>query len=105
MKLLKGQTELVEKDGIKLGVKVIDTVMQATIATMSVTGGLDGSIKLSGYILCNCLDSIEVDGVSYSQDDLTTKADISDTKTRQTLLAMNRMVIGVAFPTADDEKK
>jgi len=105
MKLLKGQSELVEKDGIRIDVKVMDTVMQATIASMSVVGGLDGAIKLSGYILRNCVDSISIDGVDYDPNVLTTKADISDAKTRQTLLSMNRLVIGVAFPTADEEKK
>ena len=113
MKLLKGEVQTVEEDGIKLGLKVIDTVMQATITAMTfdvVDGkaravGLDGLIKRTGYILRNCIESVEIGGVSYTPSDLAVKADISDHDTLKAMINIGRMVYDAALPDSEELKK
>lgn len=105
MKLLKGQTETIERDGIKLEVKVIDTATQAVISDLSMSSSIEGRIKMIGYMLRNVVESVSIGGVEYAPLDLATKADISDAETLGAMLNIGGMVISVAFPSGEEEKK
>jgi hypothetical protein len=105
MKLLKGQTERVEKDGIAVDVKVITTAMQARLSEMSIDSSMSGRVKMIGFILNNCVESVEVDGSTYDPRELAEKADISDKGTLEAMLKISAMVANVAFPTAEEAKK
>jgi len=105
MKLLKGQVSTVEKDGIKLTVKVIDTATQAIISDLSVGAGIEARIKMISYILKNIIESVEVNGEQFDPKDIATKADISDTETLNTVLNIGGMAMSSVFPSGDEEKK
>ena len=105
MKLLKGQTEIVEDDGIKISVKVIDTATQAAITDMSAVPSIEGRIRMIGYMLRNIIESVEIKGEKYTPNDLATKADISDDDTLTTFLKIGNMVMGVVYPSSAEEKK
>lgn len=105
MKLLRGQSQIVEDGKVKLSVGVIDMVTQATIATMALDTSLQGRIKLVAFMLRSCVNSVEIDGVEYEPSKIASNADISDEGTRATVLKIATMIVGVAFPSGEDEKK
>jgi len=105
MKLLLGQEEVVEKNGIKLSVKVIDTTTQAKLSDLSIGSSIEARIKMIGFMLKNVITEVEIDGQKFEPMDIATKADISDPKTLQSIMEIGAMVIGVAFPSQDEVKK
>lgn len=104
MKLLKGQTETAEKDGVKVEVKVIDTATQAILSELSTRDSLEGRIKMIGWMLRNVIDAVEIDGEKFNPKDIADRADISDKETMSSLMTIAALVIKVSFPSGDDEK-
>ncbi len=105
MKLLKGQVETIERDGIKLEVRVIDTATQAIISDLSLNNSIEGRIRMVGYMLRNVIETITHKGVVYDPKYLASNADISDSDTLSSILNIGGMVISVAFPSSEEEKK
>lgn len=105
MKLLKGQTEVIETENLKISVKVIDTATQAAISDLASDSTIQGRIKMVGFILRNVVSDIEIDGTKYDPKELSAKADISDTETLITMLSIGSEVIKVCFPSGESEKK
>jgi hydrogenase maturation factor HypE len=113
MKLLRGEVETIEQDGIKLVVKVIDGVEHAKISQLNTVNDADDVIYRISYYIRNVLESIEIDGQVYSADDLTyikngeikCKVDNSDEQTRKHFLNIGNMVNKVIFARDEDVKK
>lgn len=105
MKLLKGQSETIERDGIKVEVKVIDTATQAVLSDLSIASSIEGRIRMIGYMLKNVIESVEIDGTKFDPKELAAKADISDADTLTAMLNIGGMVIQSAFPSSVEEKK
>ena len=105
MKLLKGQVDVVERDGIKIEVKVIDTATQAVLSDLSMSNSIEGRIRMIGYMLKNIIQSVEIEGAKFDPKELAAKADISDPDTLTAMLNIGGMVIKSAFPSQDEEKK
>ena len=105
MKFLKGQTEVVERDNIKLGLKVMDTTMQAEITEMSRGEKINDKIKMVGYMLTNCISTVSIDGIEYNPEYLRRSADISDLDTLRIMMKISGMVIDAAYSSVEDVKK
>lgn len=105
MKLLKGQTETIEQDGVKIVTKVVDTATQAVISDLSMSETIEGRVRMIGYMLRNVIESVSINGTNYAPLDLATKADISDNDTFSALLNIGTMALGAIFPSGEDKKK
>ena len=113
IKLLRGQSETVEKDGIKLVVKVVSTAEQARVLDRnSRSFDVQGRCALFSYLFSNCLESIIVEDDTYVPEDLANNYNIADDDTFETLEKIARMTvralgirIGDADTEAEDEEK
>ena len=105
IKLLRGQTEEVENDGVKLSMKVISSAQQARLMDLSGDRSVEGDMKVVTYYLRNCIESIEIGGKEYDTNVLIECADLSDESTVKTMLNIRKMCDGLAFVGVEQVKK
>lgn len=105
IKLLRGQTEEVEDDGVKLTISVITSAQQAKLMDLSGDQTIEGQMKVVAYYLRNCIDFIEIDGQEYDTDTLIKSADLSDAETIKVMLKIRKMSDEVAFVSTAQVKK
>ena len=105
IKLLRGQTEEIESEGVKLSLKVISSGQQAKLMDLSGDQSVEGQLKVTTYYLRNCIESIEIGGKEYDTEVLIECADMSDEETVKTMLNIRKMCDGLAFVGVAQVKK
>ena len=105
IKLLRGQSEEIEKDGVKLTLSVISTAQQARLMDLSADQSIDGQMKVVAYYLRNCIESIEIGGKEYDTAVLIESADLSDKETIKVMICIRKMCDELAFVNTAQVKK
>ena len=105
IKLLRGQTEEIENDGVKISMRVISSAQQARIMDLAGDASIEGDMKVVAYYLRNCIESIEIGDKKYDTDVLIECADLSDEDTVKTMLNIRKMCDGLTFVGTEQVKK
>lgn len=106
MKLLSKVSPVIDEDGISIKMKRVTKEMQANLIELTVNGdGLASRLKVVDYVLLNCIDSLNIDGVEYSAKEIAESADIGDDDTIKSLIKIGELVLSSCFLDEEDKKK
>ena len=115
IKLLRGQAEGIEREGVKLTLSVISTAQQARLMDLSGDNSINGQMKVTAYYLRNCIEPtkvgtvekrvIEIGGEEYDTAVLIESADLSDKETIKVMLCIRKMCDELAFVNTEQVKK
>jgi len=104
IKLLRGQEETAERNGVKVTIKVVDMATQAAISDLSIKEGFENNVRLLGFMLRNVITDVEVDGDKYSPSDLLS-ANIADAATLKSIMNILTLALNMIFPPMEEVEK
>jgi len=111
MKLLKGQIQSIDSNGIKFDLKVIDTATQAGLldkwdSFIKSKGGLRELVDAVSYCVNECIEGdVFVNDSKVSRDDILCRVDINSAENQNVFLEIVKATIQACSLSDEEVKK